>query len=90
MVAQCGTSAVSGVATGGSDLFFEVSSCLYYFEYTKGGVKVAAIQRQFATSGGLACDNVSYSASVIWMRDGWGPHIYAIEQPRANACVYGG
>jgi hypothetical protein len=81
---------VSGIATGGADLFFEVSACLFYFEYAKDGNRVAAIPRAFETSGGLTCDNLSYPVSVIWMRDGWNSHIYALEQPRANACVYGG
>jgi hypothetical protein len=87
---QCASSYVSGIATGGSDLFFEIGACNYYFEFTKTGTRVAAIQRPFGTSGGLACDNVSYAVSVIWMRAGWDGHIYAVEQPRANACVYGG
>jgi hypothetical protein len=87
---QCASSYVSGMATGGSDLFFEIGTCNYYFEFTKTGTRVAAIQRAFGTSGGLACDNVSYTVSVIWMRAGWDGHIYAVEQPSANACVYGG
>jgi hypothetical protein len=90
MTPQCGYSQASGVVTGGTDLFFEVAGCNYYFEYTKTGTKVAAIRRGFATSGGLSCDNLTYAVSVIWMRDGWNGHIYAIEQPRANACAYGG
>ena len=90
MFTECGYSMVSGLATGGSDLFFEVNACNYYFEYTKAGVKVAAIKRGFSTSGGLSCDNITYPVSVICMRDGWNGHIYAIEQPRANSCVYGG
>jgi hypothetical protein len=89
---QCGYSYVSGIATGGTDLFFENSSCNVYFEYTKTGTKVGAITlaSTVTPSGGLACDNLTYGASVIWMRDGWNPHIYAVEQPRANACIYGG
>jgi hypothetical protein len=87
---QCASSYINGIATGGSDLFFEIGTCKYYFEYTKTGTKVAAIQRPFPSTGGLACDNVSYAVSVIWMRDGWANHIYAVEQPRANACVYSG
>ena len=91
MSAQCPYgSYVSGIASGGSDLFFENSACNYYFDYTKTGVQVAAIPHGILTSGGLACDNVSYSVSVIWMRAGWDGHIYAFEQPGANACVYGG
>jgi hypothetical protein len=87
---ECGSNYVSGIASGGSGLFFEISNCNYYFEFTKAGVKVGATPHSPLTSGGLACDNVSYSVSVIWMRLGWDPHIYAVEQPRANACVYGG
>jgi hypothetical protein len=89
---ECPYSYVSGIATGGSDLFFENSSCNLYFDYSKTGVKFAAIQFAAAItpSGGLTCDNVSYAASVIWMRDGWNSHIYAVEQPGANACVFGG
>jgi hypothetical protein len=80
----------SGIAVGGTDLFIENSACNYYFEYSKTGTRVAAIARGFATSGGLACDNLTYAVSVIWMRNGWNSHIYAIEQPSANACAYGG
>jgi hypothetical protein len=91
MQPECpGGSYVSGIATGGSGLFFEISNCNYYFEFSKAGVKVGATPHTPLTSGGLACDNVSYSVSVIWMRLGWDPHIYAVEQPRANACVYSG
>jgi hypothetical protein len=87
---ECPYSYVSGIATGGTDLFFEVSGCNYYFEYAKTGARVGATPRQFSTSGGIGCDNLTYTVSVIWMRNGWNGHIYAIEQPRANACVYGG
>ena len=90
MAPECPASYVSGIATGGTSLFFEISNCNYYFEYSKTGTKVGATPRSFTTSGGLACDNVSYTVSVIWMRAGWDPHMYAIEQPRASACVYGG
>jgi hypothetical protein len=91
MSAQCPYgSYASGIATGGPYLVFENSACNYYFEYTKAGVKVAAIPHGILTSGGMTCDNVSYTVSVIWMRGGWDGHIYAFEQPQANACVYGG
>lgn len=80
----------SGIATGGSSIFIEVSACNYYFEYSKTGTRLGAVPRAFDTSGGLTCDDHTYSVSVIWMREGWNGHIYAIEQPRASACVYGG
>jgi hypothetical protein len=80
----------SGIATGGSDLFIEVSACSYYFEFAKDGTKVAAISRQTQSSGGLTCDNLTYPVSVIWMRNGWTGDIYALEQPQANACAFGG
>ncbi len=80
----------SGIATGGSSIFIELTACNYYFEYSKTGTRLGAIPRAFETSGGLTCDNQTYPVSVIWMRQGWTGHIYAIEQPRANACVYGG
>ncbi len=80
----------SGIATGGSSIFIEVSACNYYFEYSKTGTLLGAIPRAFETSGGLTCDDLTYPVSVIWMREGWNGHIYAIEQPRAGACVYGG
>ena len=80
----------SGIATGGSSIFIEVSACNYYFEYSKTGTRLGAIPRGFETSGGLTCDDHTYPVSVIWMREGWNGHIYAIEQPRAGACVYGG
>jgi hypothetical protein len=80
----------SGIATGGANLFIEVSACNYYFEYTKTGTRVGAVARAYQTSGGLTCDNRTYPVSVIWMREGWNGHIYAFEQPRANACVFGG
>ena len=80
----------SGIATGGSSIFIEVSACNYYFEYSKTGTRLGAIPRGFETSGGLTCDDHTYPVSVIWMREGWNGHIYAIEQPRPSACVYGG
>jgi hypothetical protein len=89
--AQCPYgSYVSGIATGGSSLFFETSACSYYSEFTKTGTRVGVTARPNQTSGGLTCDNLTYPVSVIWFRDGWNGHIYALEQPRANACVYGG
>jgi hypothetical protein len=91
MARECaGYSYVSGIATGGSDLFFANSSCPYYFEYSKTGLKVAVIAQPLPAAGGLGCDNVNYPVSVIWEWDGWANHIYAVEQPRAGACVYGG
>jgi hypothetical protein len=87
---ECAGSAVSGIATGGSGLFIAAQNCKYYFEFSKTGSKVGGTARPFHTFGGLSCDNVSYTVSVIWMRYGWNGHIYAFEQPRANACVYGG
>jgi hypothetical protein len=80
----------SGIATGGASIFIEVSGCNYYFEYSKTGTRLGATPKGFSTSGGLTCDNRTYPVSVIWMREGWNGHIYAIEQPRASACVYGG
>jgi len=80
----------SGIATGGSSIFIEVSACNYYFEYSKTGTRLGAIPSAFQTSGGLTCDDHTYPVSVIWMRQGWNGHIYAIEQPRAGACLYGG
>lgn len=80
----------SGIATGGSSIFIEVSACNYYFEYSKTGTRLGATPRAFDTSGGLTCDDKTYPVSVIWMREGWNGHIYAIEQPRAGACVHGG
>jgi hypothetical protein len=90
MNAYCGWSGVEGLATGGADLFFTIGGCHYYFEYSKTGTRVAAIPRQSTSSGDFECDNISYSVSVIWAREGWTGHIYALEQPSANACVYGG
>jgi hypothetical protein len=90
MNAWCGQSEVEGLATGGTDLLFTLGGCHWYFEYSKTGTRVAAIPRQSMGSGDVECDNISYSVSVIWAQDGWSGHIYATEQPRANACVYGG
>ncbi len=81
---------VSEIATGGSSIFIEVSACNNHVEYPKTGTRVGAIPRAFATSEGLTCDEQTYPTSVIWMRDERNGHIYAIEQPRAGACVYGG
>lgn len=87
---ECPSSSVSGIATGGSSLFIAAQNCNYYFEFSKTGAKLGSTARAFNTFGGLACDNVSYPVSVIWMRYGWNGHIYAFEQPRASACAYGG
>jgi len=90
MLAECGYSQSSGVAVGGADLFITVAGCPYYFEYSKTGTKVRAVPVTSASSGDWECDNLSYSVSVLWARDGWGGHIRAYEQPSATACVYGG
>ena len=90
MYLQCGYSQVSGFAVGGPNLYITVAGCEYYFEYTKTGTKLGQYPERPASSGDFECDNLSYSVSVIWARDGWSGHIRAYEQPRANACIYGG
>jgi hypothetical protein len=88
---QCGYSLASGVAVGGDHLFIGGAGCRYLFEYTKTGTKIGWIQ--WATGNQspweLACDNLSYGASVFWAKDGFDGHIRAIEQP-AGGCDYGG
>lgn len=90
MLAQCGYSQVSGFATGGANIYITVAGCESYFEYTKTGSKIGQYPERPASSGDFECDNLSYSVSVIWARDGWSGHIRAYEQPSASACAYGG
>ena len=91
MYTECGYSQVSGVAVGGAYLIVNVAGCPHYFKYTKTGTKIASYPMQPPTSADIECDNLSYSVSVIWARDGWTTgHIYAFEQPFSNACIYGG
>lgn len=90
MYAECGYSQVSGLATGGPDLFVTIAGCPRYFEFTKTGLKVASYPEEPPSSGDFECDNLSYSVSVIWAMDGWNGHIRAYEQPAPNACRYGG
>jgi len=90
MYAQCGWNSSSGIAVGGSHLFLGSSGCSYYFEYTKTGTKVATYPYAFSSAQDFECDNLTYGASVIWMRDAWDWHIRAFEQPAADACLMGG
>lgn len=92
MTAECGYSQSSGVAVGGADLFVTVAGCNYLFEYTKTGTKVASYAYNTNAGGSpqeAACDNLSYSVPVFWIRDAWDGHIRAFEQP-AGACTFGG
>jgi hypothetical protein len=88
---QCGYSLASGVAVGGEHLFIAGSGCRYLFEYTKTGTKIGWTQWASGNQSPweLACDNLSYGASVFWAKDGFDGHIRAIEQP-AGGCAYGG
>ena len=68
-----------------------IAGCPRYFEYTKTGTKIASYPMQPPPLGDIECDNISYSVSVIWARNGWtNGHIYAFQQPSSNACIYGG
>jgi hypothetical protein len=92
MIAQCGYSQSSGVATGGANLFVSVAGCNYLFEYTKTGTKVA--YHAYNTNAGgspqdVECDDLTYGVPVFWIRDAWDGHIRAFEQPGA-ACAFGG
>jgi hypothetical protein len=90
MFLECGYSQVSGVAVGGSNILINVGGCGHYFEYTKTGTKVGAHPIQPSPAGDIECDNLSYTVSVFWARDGWGGPIRAYEQPAPHACVFGG
>jgi hypothetical protein len=90
MLPECGYSQVSGVAVGGPSLFINIAGCLTYFEYTKTGTKVGSYPIQPAISGDAECDDRSYAVSVIWSRGGWNGRIYAHQQSRKQACVFGG
>jgi hypothetical protein len=92
MLAQCGYSQSSGIATGGASLFVSVAGCNYLFEYTKTGTKVAWHAYNTYAGGSpqdVECDNLSYGMPVFWIRDAWDGHIRAFEQP-GSACFYGG
>ncbi|HYR86233.1 MAG TPA: hypothetical protein VE422_19250 [Terriglobia bacterium] len=90
MYIPCGYSQVSGLAVGGANLYITVAGCPYYLEFTKTGIKAGYYPEQPSAAGDLECDNLSYSVSVIWARDGWNPYIRAYQQPAPNACIFGG
>ena len=89
VAAQCGYNQTSGVAVGGSHLFFGVAGCPYFFEYTKTGVKVAWYSISEPSPGDFECDDVSYAVDVVWMKSTWEGRIQAYEVP-AGSCVFGG
>jgi hypothetical protein len=90
MVPQCGYSIVSGVAVGGDHLFLDVAGCPYYFEYSKTGTKIGWFPLIGTAAGDIECDNLSYSVSVLWVKDAFSGRIRAYEQPAAGACTFGG
>jgi hypothetical protein len=90
MAPQCGFNYSSGVAVGGPDLFLGADGCDFYFQYSKTGTKLAFFPYTASRAEDMECDNVSYSVSVIWVRDANDGHLRAFEQPRANACILGG
>jgi hypothetical protein len=92
--AQCGYNQSSGVATGGAHLFVTITGCPYYFEYTKTGVQVAyyPVNVPGQSTQQPACDNLSYSVPVLWIKDGYASRIRAFQQPTGvpTPCVFGG
>jgi len=90
MAPDCGFNYSSGIAVGGSDLFLGADGCPKYFEYSKTGTKLGVFPYGGTRDEDMECDNVSYSVSVIWMRDAFDGHLRAYEQPAANACIFGG
>lgn len=90
MSAECGYSQVNGVAVGGSSLFFNVAGCTKFFEFTKTGIKLGSYPIQPSPTGDIECDNRTYDVSIFWARSGSDGLIYGYEQPRAQACLFGG
>jgi hypothetical protein len=90
---DCATNGVTGIASGGSSLFLAAGDCRRGFQYTKSDTTSASKLGTFAVAGPRAgdveCDNLTFAATVLWVRDTADGRLRAVEVP-SGSCVFGG
>ncbi|HEV8685714.1 MAG TPA: hypothetical protein VGQ84_00410 [Gaiellaceae bacterium] len=89
---DCLTNGVSGLAAGADSLYVAAGDCAKGFRYTKSDSLAATKLSAFkapAGSGDVACDSVTFAATVLWFRSLADGHLRAVEVA-PGTCVFGG
>lgn len=89
---DCISNRVSGVAAGAGSLYLSAGECAKGFRYTKSDSQAALKLSAFtapAVSGDVECDNLTFSATVVWVRSIGDGRLRAVEVA-PGTCVFGG
>jgi hypothetical protein len=89
---DCTTNGVSGIAAGANSLYIAAGDCASAFRYTKSDTQTAVKLTTFkapAGSGDVECDDVTFAATVVWVRSVSDGHLRAVEVA-PGTCAFGG
>lgn len=89
---DCLTNGVSGLAAGADSLYVAAGDCAKGFRYTKSDSQTALKLGSFkapAGSGDVECDDVTFPATVMWVRSVTDGHLRAVEVT-PGTCAFGG
>ena len=90
---ECAANGVGGIAAGKDSLYLSAGACGRGYRFGKSDAQAAPKLGSFAMAsqkpGDVECDNVSFSATVIWVRDTVDGHLRAFEVA-PGTCAFGG
>lgn len=90
---DCASSGVGGIAAGRDSLYVAASDCARVFRLTKSddntAGRIESIPSPGPSGADVECDDVSFAADALWVRDALDGHIRAIEI-QTNSCGGGG
>jgi hypothetical protein len=89
---DCLTNAVAGIAAGANSVYVAGGDCAKGFRYSKSDSISATKLSSFnapAGAGDVECDNVTFPATVLWMRSTVDGHLRAVEVA-PGTCIFGG
>jgi hypothetical protein len=89
---DCLTNGVTGLAAGADSVYVAAGDCTKGFRYAKSDTQTATKLSTFRAPGGsgdVECDNVTFPATVVWVRSVADGHLRAVEVT-PGTCVFGG
>jgi hypothetical protein len=89
---DCLTNGVTGLAAGADSVYVAAGDCTNGFRYAKSDTQTATKLSTFRAPGGsgdVECDNVTFPATVVWVRSVADGHLRAVEVS-PGTCVFGG
>ena len=90
---ECPANGVSGLAAGADSLYLGAGTCGSGFRYAKSDTQTATKLSSFAveasSAGDVECDDRTFSATVLWVRDASAGRLRAIEVA-PGTCTMGG